>query len=145
MKVSGSPPIYCFLMRIFLNLVAQFDKLLPRTLKNSDRLLKTKRKEKRQIRDSETLRSMQNASEISRSGQNFLRPTSVFRGTSLCPYFQDRRGVSSLWFVTEVALYQNFRSFKWGIEAAIRNDFRAGVLKSYTVKCIDIRIQGKSR
>ena len=30
-------------------------------------------------------------------------------------------------------------------QAAIRNDFRAGVLKSYTVKCIDIWLQGKSR
>ena len=26
-------------------------------------------------------------------------------------------------------------------QAAIRNDFRAGVLKSYTVKCIDIQLQ----
>ena len=31
MKVSGSPPIYCFLLfNYHLNLVAQFDKLLPR-------------------------------------------------------------------------------------------------------------------
>ena len=31
MKVSGSPPIYCFLLLNYhLNLVAQFDKLLPR-------------------------------------------------------------------------------------------------------------------
>ena len=34
MKAGGSPPIYCFLMLYCLNLVAQFDKLLPQTLKN---------------------------------------------------------------------------------------------------------------
>ena len=57
MKVSGCPPIYCFLLLYCLNLIAQFDKLLPRTLKNSDRLLKTKRKEKTtdsRLRDFET-------------------------------------------------------------------------------------------
>ena len=28
-------------------------------------------------------------------------------------------------------------------QAAIRNDFRAGVLKSYTVRCIDIQLQAR--
>ena len=46
MKVSESPPIYGFLLLNYLNLIAQFDKLLPRNSENSDRLLKTKRKEK---------------------------------------------------------------------------------------------------
>ena len=35
MKVSESPPIYCFPLLYCLSVIAQFDELLPRTLKNS--------------------------------------------------------------------------------------------------------------
>ena len=137
MKVSGSPPIYCFLMLNCLDLIAQFNKLLPRTLKNSDRLLKTKRKEK--TTDS---RPIQNASEISRSGQTFLRRASVFRGTILLKIpLLSRSAVAQLRF----DLLQKARCTKITVllceQAAIRNDFRASVL----TQCIDIRLQGKSR
>lgn len=76
MEASGSPPKYRFILFYSLNLLAQFDKPYP----------KTKRKEKKtnpRHRDTETQKSLKNetprhiknASEISRSGQNFPRPT----------------------------------------------------------------------
>ena len=69
MKVSGSPPIYCFLLLNYLNLVAQFDKLLPR---NSEKFWSTPEDQTERKNDRfETPRPIQNASEISRSGQNF--------------------------------------------------------------------------
>ena len=89
MEVSESPPIYWFLLLYCLNFIAQFDKLLPRTLKNSTPEEQTERKNDR-------FETHPKASEISRSGQNFQRPTSVFRGTILYPYFGDRRGAASL-------------------------------------------------
>ena len=47
MKVSGSPPIYCFPLLYCLNFIAQFDKLSPRILKNSTPEDQTERKNDR--------------------------------------------------------------------------------------------------
>ena len=47
MEVSESPPIYWFLLLYCLNFIAQFDKLLPRTLKNSTPEEQTERKNDR--------------------------------------------------------------------------------------------------
>ena len=94
MKASGSPPIYCFLLLYCFKLIAQFDKLLPaRTLKTSTPKDQTVRKKKRQIQDFETHPKRFGDFEI---GPKNLRPTSVFRGTVIYPYFQDRRGAASL-------------------------------------------------
>ena len=78
MKASGSPPIYCFPLLYCLNFIAQFDKLSQGTT-NSEKFdfSRPNGKKKRQIRDSETARPIQNASAISRSVQTFLRPTFV--------------------------------------------------------------------
>ena len=56
MEASESPPIYWFLLLYCLNFIAQFDKLLPRTLKNSTPEDQTERKNDRfetpRLRDS---------------------------------------------------------------------------------------------
>ena len=95
-NANESPPIYCFFLLYCLNLIAQFDKLFLRTLKNSTPEDQTERKnvifgtpqtrerKEKKNRDSDTQESPKNetsrpiknrASEISRSSQNFLRPT----------------------------------------------------------------------
>ena len=81
MEASGSPPKYRFIF-YSLDLLAQYDKPYPNELwKISTSEDQTERK-KRQIRGSETQkwlenetsRPIKNASEMSRSGQNFPRP-----------------------------------------------------------------------
>ena len=83
MEASGSLPKYRFILFYSFNLLAQYDKPYPnKILKNFD-FWRPNGKKKRQIRDSETQKSLEretsrpikNASEISRSGQNFPRPT----------------------------------------------------------------------
>ena len=106
MKASGSPPILCFLLLYCLNPIAQFDKLLPRTLKNSDRLLKTKQKEKTtdpRLRDpSKTLLRFLDRAKI------FWGPRQFFEVPFYIPTF--KIGAAQLHFdllqIREVALYQ---------------------------------------
>ena len=94
MEASRSPPIYCFVLFSYLNLL-QFTLISCTHELWRIWLLKTKQKEKttnprlkdllaKKIRDSQmqklpwkkqSLRPIKNASEISRSGQNFPRPT----------------------------------------------------------------------
>ena len=95
-NANESPPIYCFFLLYCLNLIAQFDKLFLRTLQNSTpedqkerknvifETPQTRERKKKKNRDSDTQESPKNetsrpiknrASEISRSSQNFLRPT----------------------------------------------------------------------
>ena len=81
MKASGSPPIYRFPLLYCLNFIAQYDKLLPRTLKNSTSQ-DLNGKKKRQIRDYETHPKRFWDFEI---GPNFSE-TYVFRSTILYPY-----------------------------------------------------------
>ena len=89
---SGSPPIHCFVLFYCRNLLAQFDKLYPWTLKkfeswrpNGKKLRQienseTRRQKKNQDSETqkslkiETSRPIKNASEVSRSCQNFQTP-----------------------------------------------------------------------
>ena len=133
MKVSGSPPIYCFLLLNYhLNLVAQFDKLLPR---NSEKFWstpedQTERKNDRfetpRLRDpSKTLLRFRDRAKI------FWDPRQFFEVPFYTPTF--KIGAAYLRF----DLLQRSLCTKITVllseQAAIRNDFRASVLKSYTV------------
>ena len=83
MEASGSPPKYRFILFYSLNLLVQFDKPHPNELWKISTSEDQTEKKKRQTRGTETQKSLKNetsrpiknASEISRSGQNFPRPT----------------------------------------------------------------------
>ena len=95
MEASGSPPKYRFILFYSLNLLAQFDKPYPNELwKISTSEDQTERKKDkpetpRRKNHSKTRlpRHIKNASEISRSGQNFPRPT-VFEVAFCSPTYR---------------------------------------------------------
>ena len=113
------------------------DKLLPRTLKNSTPEEQTERKNDRfetpRLRDS------------SKSFWDFeIGPKFSETHVSFSRYHSIPLLWRSAWRSFALICYRKITVLLCE-QAAIRNDFRAGVLKSYTIKCIDIWLQGKSR
>ena len=123
MKVSESLPIYCFLLLYCLNFIAQFDKLLPRTLENSTPEEQTERKNDRfetpRLRDS------------SKSFWDFeIGPKFSETHVSFSRYHSIPLLWRSAWRSFALICYRKITVLLCE-QAAIRNDFRAGVLKSY--------------
>ena len=107
MKVSESPPIYCFLVLYCLNFIAQFDKLLPRTLKNSTPEEQTERKNDR----FETPRLLDSSKTLLRfrdRGKIFLDPRQFFE----IPFYTPTLKIDAAQLRFNL-LQKNHRSFMW--------------------------------
>ena len=115
MKVSESPPIYCFLLLYCLNFIAQFDKLLRRTLKNSTPEEQTERTNDRFETHPTRFWDFEIGPKFSETHVSFSRYHSI-------PLLsRSSRRIFAL------ICYRKITVLLWE-QAAIRNDFRAGVL-----------------